>query len=556
MATVSSAWRAATMLVAGLLCSPSPGWADSGWDTTGTWVHSELGTIRLLLTEQGGAITGVGVLATPPYQVLPSGPPFPELAGTRNGMNVHFLNDDWVQLSETSMSDLFGKTMTRITPAVCGNGAVEADEACDDGNLVTGDACTAICTAAACGNAVLEPDEECDDGNLTDGDGCSFDCRRCGNGTVDSGEACDDGNTTNGDGCTATCQLQVCGNGVVEAGEECDDANTGGGDGCDPHCLLEQCTVDGTWTTLDGNGILEVVLYETGGGTIAGGAHILHTNIATTLTGTRTGRQVSLHLAPSVPDVFGATIQGTLHCDGGLETLPGVIEYFRLRDAVCGNGTIEAGESCDDGNFLNGDACNVGCGPPICGNGATEAGEQCDPPSHPGDNRCCSATCQRSAIAKPLVTQSKLGSFHAPIKIKGTFLPQASFVPATMGLRVALAPAAPLAFVTSLTLPGGAYSPVTRVGWQTMRPGILWRYLNDQSAPSWIRRATVRRQTATGSYRVALVGSLYQGVTPDAGGLRLMVADAASAGICAETSFDDPGQSCTLRSHGSAATCR
>lgn len=556
MATVSSAWRVVAMLVAVLLCSSSPGSADSGWDTTGTWLHSQLGTTRLLLTEQGGAITGVGVLAPPPYQVLPSGPPFPQLAGTRNGVNVHILSDDWVQLSETSMSSVSGKTMTRITPAVCGNGALETDEDCDDGNLVTGDACTAICTAAACGNAVLEPGEECDDGNLIDGDGCSFDCRRCGNGTVDSGEACDDGNTTNGDGCTATCQLQVCGNGVVEAGEECDDANAIAGDGCDLQCILEHCTVDGTWTTLDGNGILEVVLYETGGGAIAGGAHILHTNITTSLTGTRTGRQVSLQLAPAVPDVFGSTIQGTLRCDGGLETLPGVVEYFRLRDAVCGNGTIEAGESCDDGNFVNGDACNVTCGPLSCGNGMLEAGEQCDPPSQPTDDRCCSATCQRPPLAMPRVTESKLGGPRAPLKIKGAFQPQASFDPATMGLRIALAPSAPFAFVTSLALPGGPYSPITRVGWQTMRPGQLWKYLNDQSGPPWIRRATVRRQTATGSYRVVLDGTLLHGVTPDAGGLRLVVADAASAGICAETYFDDPGQSCAVRSHGNTATCR
>lgn len=36
----------------------------------------------------------------------------------------------------------------------------------------------------------------------------------------------------------------------------------------------------------------------------------------------------------------------------------------------------------------------------------------------------------------------------------------------------------------------------------------------------------------------------------------LMLADAALTGVCAETSFDGPGQSCSLRSHGTAATCR
>ena len=36
-----------------------------------------------------------------------------------------------------------------------------------------------------------------------------FDNTGCGNGELDAGEACDDGNTANGDGCSATCQLEV-----------------------------------------------------------------------------------------------------------------------------------------------------------------------------------------------------------------------------------------------------------------------------------------------------------------------------------------------------------
>ncbi|MCA9546925.1 MAG: hypothetical protein KC613_21110, partial [Myxococcales bacterium] len=33
-----------------------------------------------------------------------------------------------------------------VTIPVCGNGAVEAGEACDDGNLDAGDGCAADCT--------------------------------------------------------------------------------------------------------------------------------------------------------------------------------------------------------------------------------------------------------------------------------------------------------------------------------------------------------------------------------------------------------------------------
>jgi cysteine-rich repeat protein len=49
--------------------------------------------------------------------------------------------------------------------------------------------------------------------------------------------------------------------------------------------------------------------------------------------------------------------------------------------AVCGNGSHEAGEQCDDGNTMSGDGCSDICMlevQPVCGNGSHEADEQCD----------------------------------------------------------------------------------------------------------------------------------------------------------------------------------
>jgi cysteine-rich repeat protein len=68
----------------------------------------------------------------------------------------------------------------------------------------------------------------------------------CGDGFKSEGEACDDGNTISGDGCTANCQKEtpVCGNGKVEkgfGGESCDDGNTKDGDGCNSKCQKEWC---------------------------------------------------------------------------------------------------------------------------------------------------------------------------------------------------------------------------------------------------------------------------------------------------------------------------
>ena len=49
-------------------------------------------------------------------------------------------------------------------------------------------------------------------------------------------------------------------------------------------------------------------------------------------------------------------------------------------EPVCGNGGVETGEGCDDGNTAAGDGCSPACQvePPVCGNGRVETGEQCD----------------------------------------------------------------------------------------------------------------------------------------------------------------------------------
>ena len=62
-----------------------------------------------------------------------------------------------------------------------------------------------------------------------------------------------------------------------------------------------------------------------------------------------------------------------------------------ITSSVCGNGIIEAGEQCDDGDTVSGDGCSATCqvepgwtcvGEPSvcsrCGNGIIEGVEQCD----------------------------------------------------------------------------------------------------------------------------------------------------------------------------------
>ncbi len=131
--------------------------------------------------------------------------------------------------------------------ASCGNGKVEAGEACDDGNSVAGDGCEADCTVTpVCGNGTIETGEACDDGNATSGDGCEANCTitgsgTCGNGVKDGTEQCDDGNQVAGDGCENNCTVTSapgCGNGKREGTEQCDDGNQVDGDGCEKNCAL------------------------------------------------------------------------------------------------------------------------------------------------------------------------------------------------------------------------------------------------------------------------------------------------------------------------------
>ena len=129
----------------------------------------------------------------------------------------------------------------------CGDGVVDPEEACDDGNRNGDDGCSAQCSSdETCANGVVDiaQGEECDDGGLETGDGCGATCRIevCGNGLIDPGEVCDDGNNRAGDGCGPACRSdETCGNGVPDfgSGEQCDDANYRSGDGCSSQCTAE-----------------------------------------------------------------------------------------------------------------------------------------------------------------------------------------------------------------------------------------------------------------------------------------------------------------------------
>ena len=237
----------------------------------------------------------------------------------------------------------FDQLQQALLVHTCGDGDLEplTGEQCDDGGLVSGDGCNALCQIEegwacqgkgsdcdiVCGDGVIVAPEVCDDGNLTGGDGCSANCRSnetCGNGIVDThiGEACDDGGVQWNDGCGATCVLERCGDGYTQITEACDDGNTVGGDGCSAGCGSDETC---------GN------------------------------------------------DVVDSQI-GEVCDDGNLNGCDGCASDCRVREGVCGDGIVECDESCDDGNLNNGDGCDANCQPSIC-----SIDQQC------ADGHCCEA---------------------------------------------------------------------------------------------------------------------------------------------------------------------
>jgi fibro-slime domain-containing protein len=275
----------------------------------------------------------------------------------------------------------------------CGDGTVGDDE-CDDGNRESGDGCSQACEredgwrcdllqptrcVEDCGDGLAVGDEAraggCDDGNDRSNDGCSSSCRLetgyacpvpgrpcvssvdCGDGMLSGLEICDDGNDEPDDGCSGDC-LSVdpgflcpspgrdcvprCGDGIRTAGEACDDDGVAGGDGCSSTCRVEpgwSCT--GTPSTctqsICGNGVTE-----------AGESCDDGTNAAA-------GRLNGLFT--------GAPMESARGCSKTCSREPSCRDSTGTRACatVCGDGSVETGEQCDDGNRAAGDGCSTTC---------------------------------------------------------------------------------------------------------------------------------------------------------------------------------------------------
>lgn len=89
-----------------------------------------------------------------------------------------------------------GATVATCVGAPCGDGVLDAGEACDDGNVDDGDCCAADCSAAAADGVACDDGETC-----TTSDQCTS--GSCGGTPVADGTGCDDGSRCTSESCTA-----------------------------------------------------------------------------------------------------------------------------------------------------------------------------------------------------------------------------------------------------------------------------------------------------------------------------------------------------------------
>jgi cysteine-rich repeat protein len=285
----------------------------------------------------------------------------------------------------------------------CTAGAPVTDgTTCTTSTITSGICKSGHCTSASCGDGVIEAPEQCDFGAGNGvGTGCETDCmfscptlaqttgctqptdscagvNACASVTsgTEVGQKCVQGSpltngTTCGTGgmCTGgVCVTATCGNGTINAGEQCDfgSAHNGMGLGCSASCQFDcektpndTCTTNVDPCTATPHACTTAT---TTFGTLTGQTCQATTPIASCGscgTGNYCG-SIPGHVCAPARCGDGCVDEASEQCEPpGTATCSATCQTIVV--AVCGNGTREAPEQCDDGNTQNLDGCNSGC---------------------------------------------------------------------------------------------------------------------------------------------------------------------------------------------------
>ncbi|MFY1826098.1 Ig-like domain-containing protein [Myxococcus fulvus] len=293
--------------------------------------------------------------------------------------------------------------------AICGDGVLGGYEICDDGNQLSGDGCNSVCEVepgytctgqpSVCDNNraptveaahATTPEDTAVNITLTasdpDGDALAYSFTLPGHGTLTgTGASVTYTPNANFNG-TDTFQVTVS-DGRKQATATVTVTVTPVND--PPVATSAAVTVSYntstpitlTATDVDGDTLSFTVTTPPAHGTLSGtGAQLVYTPTAD-FQGT---------------DSFTFTAN-----DGALTSNTATVSITVRGPPVCGDGFVDSGEVCDDGNRVAGDGCRADCqGVEVCGDGLVDsaAGEQCDDGgTTPGDG--CDAECQLDAFS-------------------------------------------------------------------------------------------------------------------------------------------------------------
>jgi cysteine-rich repeat protein len=358
-----------------------------------------------------------------------------------------------------------GETGGMGTGPACGNGKIDGNDECDDGNTKSGDGCSATCQiepgwtcdmsgcTEICGDGVLVGRElkagGCDDGNVVPDDGCtncvvdpSYVCsgapsecaKTCGDGMLEGSEQCDDGNMMPGDGCYAC---------AVETGFTCDktkqpttcediDECAAGTDDCDANATCSNTV--GSFKCMCNSGY-------TGSGTTCTDINECATNnggcdanaTCTNKPGTRTCTCNSGYTGS------GTTCTDIDECatnNGGCDVNATCTNKPGTRTCTCKSGYTGSGTSCTDVNecATNNGGCSTNatcsnspgsftctCKPGFTGNGTTCVQSSCNGLSNkcgPSANEnCCAVGAVTGATFYRSYDKSGNGDMNSPATI-------------------------------------------------------------------------------------------------------------------------------------------
>ncbi|APR78028.1 Multiple EGF-like-domain protein 3 precursor [Minicystis rosea] len=394
------------------MCQKEPGWACSGAPNVCTPICGDGKIVGAEQCDDGNIIPGDGcsALCKTQYGYTCTGTPSVckivcgdgVIAGSEVCDDGNSANGDGC--SSTCKVELHYTCtgVPSVCNGICGDGIKVSKEQCDDNNTTPGDGCSQTCTVESgytctgspstcqtvCGDGVVGGQELCDDGNSVSGDGCSSQC------TLEGGYTCT--------GTHPTVCVGVCGDGILEHGEQCDDSNKNNGDCCSSTCQAEAgCEIESNDSITKANDFATIgqsgkvkglvsptsdvdyyyVVIPTGSPSGSLTATILDGPISgDTCASGKVDTMVSVldpngNLIASHDDISTSNKCSTLT----VPALPPGKYYVTVKNgvastktysytlqisttlAVCGNGTKEPGEQCDDSNVVGGDGCSATC---------------------------------------------------------------------------------------------------------------------------------------------------------------------------------------------------